>query len=276
MADNLDILRLRVLMSFLKEDETCTVGGIARTLNETKQRISRVIIAMDEDGLIDRSNSRHPVLTQKGMEKDLFYNERINISLDHLIYEGVSIENAKNDAYHWALYNTDETMDIIRKSEERFHIKYELRGQERFNGDVLCQKMEDGDYQLPFIIYREHVQNNSNISMANDGFEHPCVISVRNGVGTVQLKAISISASSGATGKSMRGRIRSLRYFQNNEFIGAENSGNILSFPASALNFVNIGEGAGQILHGTVCLKMLCTVGQVHMPESTAIFTILI
>ena len=39
---------------------------------------------------------------------------------------------------------------------------------------------------------------------------------------------------------------------------------------------LNIGSGVGQILHGSVCLRMQCSVGTKHMPESTAIFTILI
>ena len=38
----------------------------------------------------------------------------------------------------------------------------------------------------------------------------------------------------------------------------------------------NRGSGTDQILHGSVCLKMKCSVGFMHMPESTAIFTVLI
>ena len=38
----------------------------------------------------------------------------------------------------------------------------------------------------------------------------------------------------------------------------------------------NRGSGVDQILHGSVCLKMKCSVGLMHMPESTAIFTVLI
>lgn len=277
MPHSPEILRLRVLLTFLKEDaETCTVVGIARTLNETKQTISRIIIALEKEGLVDRSDNRHPVLTDAGKRTALMYEERINISLNHLMYEGVNIENAKNDAYRWALYNTDETMSVIRSAEEQYRVKYALREQMHFGGSVLCKKMKDGDYRFPFIIYREHVQNGSNISMANAGFEHPCTLSVRNGAGVIQMKAIEMSANSAMTGKLMRGRIKSMKYFDSGSFIGADQSGNVLSFPASALSFVNIGEGTNQVLHGTVCLKMQCSVGVVHMPESTAIFTILI
>ena len=277
MPNSPDILRLRVLLAFLKEDdETCTVVGVARTLNETKQTISRIIISLEKEGLMDRTDQRHPVLTVKGKQVALRYEERISISLNHLMYEGVNIENAKSDAYRWALYNTDETMEVIRSAEEQYRVKYELRDRFRFSGTELCNKLKDGDYRFPFIIYREHVKNGSNLSMSNAGFEHPCTLSVQDGIGTIQLKALEITANSAMTGKLMQGRIKSLKYFDSGNFVGADKNASIFSFPASALSFANIGEGVNQILHGIVCLKMQCSVGPVHMPESTAIFTILI
>lgn len=190
MSKSSDILRLRVLLVFLREDaDICTVMGIARTLNETKQTISRIIISLEKEGLINRNNQRHPFLTDVGRQTALMYEERIGISLNHLIYEGVSIESAKSDAFRWALYNTDETMEVIRSAEEQYRVKCELRTQSNFNGTELCKKLKDGDYRFPFIIYREHVHNGNNISMSNSGFEHPCVLSVRSGEGTIQLKS---------------------------------------------------------------------------------------
>ena len=37
-----------------------------------------------------------------------------------------------------------------------------------------------------------------------------------------------------------------------------------------------MGKGRDTLLHGSVCLKMQCSVGDMHMPESTAIFTMFI
>lgn len=36
--------------------------------------------------------------------------------------------------------------------------------------------------------------------MGNEGFEHPCVLHVENGVGMIQLRAVAISANSGLNG----------------------------------------------------------------------------
>lgn len=276
LSEEMEILRLRILLSFLKEDETCTVMGISRTLGETKQTVSRIIIGLEKEGLADRSNLRHPVLTQKGREAALRYSERINISLNHLMYEGVNVESAKSDAYRWALYNTEDTMEVIRSCEKKNRAKYDLRDEKRFTGAMLCKKLQDGEYQLPFIIYREHVHNGTNVSMANRGFEHPCVLTVKNSIGTIHLRAIKLQELSPSTGKLIVGSVETLKYLENGNFIGAERSGDVFSLPISAVNFINIGEGIGQVLHGTLTLRMQCNVGQKHMPESAAIFTILI
>jgi Mn-dependent DtxR family transcriptional regulator len=276
MAESPGTLRLRVLLCFLQKDKVCNVMGISRTLKEPKQTISRTLIALEKDGLIDRSNLRNPILTEKGQVRASYYAERMEVMLNHLLYEGVDINSARQDALQWALYSSDKAMETIRATEERYRVKYELRNQKQFSGRQLCRLLKDGVYQFPFLIYREHVKNGTNISMANEGFEHPCTLYVDGGEGLIQLRALSISAKSGSDGNVMSGRAQSMQYFDSGRFIDSEINGNVFSFPADVLNFVNMGNGVGQILHGSCPVKIECSVGLIHMPESTAIFTILI
>lgn len=276
MTESPGILRLRVLLCFLQKDDACTVMGISRTLKESKQNISRSMIALEKDGLLDRSDPRNPLLTELGLLKAKYYAERIEITLNHLLYEGVDIESARRDAFLWALYCSDKTMEAIKATEERYRVKYELREQKQFSGKKLCKLLKNGIYQFPFLIYRENVKRGTNISMANEGFEHPCTLYVNDGEGWIQLRAQPISAKSASSGKLLRGRAQSMQYFDSGRFIDAEINGNVFSFPADVLNFVNMGSGVGQILHGSCPVKMECSVGLIHMPESTAIFTILI
>ncbi len=277
MPDSPDILRLRVLLYLLREDEkNCTVMEITRTLGEKHYTVSRTIASLEKDGLISRKIPRRPRLTEAGSIQAMHYAERISITMSHLLYEGVNVESAKSDAYSWALYNTEETMEVIRSAAEKYKVKYELREQRQFSGAELCKKLKNGEYRFPFIIYRESTKNGSNISMANEGFEHPCILSIKDGMGTMQLKAVDVTANSAATGESMNGHIKSMKYFDNGSYINADQNGNVLSFPASVLSFRNIGEGMEQILHGMVCLRMQCTAGIAHMPEAEAIFTVLI
>ena len=83
------------------------------------------------------------------------------------------MESAKNESYFWALYNAEDTMNVIRSADEKCRIKYELRDKRQFSGSLLCRNMKDGEYKFPFIIYREYAKNGDSRSMANDGFEHP-------------------------------------------------------------------------------------------------------
>lgn len=93
--------------------------------------------------------------------------------------------------------------------------------------------------------------------MANSGFEHPCELVVRDGVGMIHMRARTMSANSRKSGMLMQGKVQTVKYNYNNSFIDAEKNGDAICFPAE-------------------CLKMKCSVGIIHMPESVAIFTILI
>lgn len=279
MSDSADILRLRVLLAFYQmEDDSSIVMNISRMLGEEHYVISRVINSLEKDALIKRISPRKPVLTDKGLSEAERYSKRMELTLNHLLYEGVSIENARNDAYRWALNNTDETMAVIANAEEKYRVKYELRECNKFNGRDLCKCMNDGVYKFPFIIYREQIGRNhrTNISMANEGFEHPCELVISNGTGKIYLKALTVSANSKKSGTLMQGKVQTVKYYQNNAFVETERNGDTICFPAECLEFLNIGSGVDQILHGSVCLKMKCSAGVIHMPESIAIFTVFI
>lgn len=50
----------------------------------------------------------------------------------------------------------------------------------------------------------------------------------------------------------------------------------VFAFPVNAMQFVNCGMGVGQFLNGTLKMKMKCSVGPLHMPESVTLFTLTI
>ena len=273
MSESLAILKMRVLICFLNENaRICTVTGLATMFGEGKQKMHRIFATLEKEGLLNRSNPRSPVLTELGREKAHYYENRINIVLNHLLYEGLDMDNAEHDAYAWALFSSDKGMEIIKSSEQRYRAKYELRKREQFDGTELCKHLHDGEYRLPFLIYKEHMTDGNNLSMSNSGFEHPCILTVTNGEGTIQLRPKEIWARSQMTGQEMIGRVRMLMYWDGMTFKNAETVNGMLTFPASTLSFLNIGSGMEQILHGSVCLKMQCSVGTNHMPEATAIF----
>lgn len=276
MLGSADMIKLRTLLCFVNEEKECSVTNIARTLGVEKYLISRALVSLEKEGLVNRSNPRMPMLTKEGQEKAEFYASRVKVTTNHLIYEGVNIKDAREDALIWALYGSEEALKVFYSSADIYQIKYDMRNQKSFSGEVLCKKMEDGIYEVPFLFYREHIRDNNNLSMANMGFHQPCILHVQNGKGTIQLHIREVLKKSMQSGNIQSGHVKNFKYYHDGYATNAEINGNILSFSAAALNFINIGTGVGQILHGSVCVEMECTVGNVHMPRSKAIFTIMI
>lgn len=271
-----NLLIIKILMQFYV-DKDATVTKIAQTLGEQKYTVSRAINAMEEEGLINKKNTRHPVLTAYGRREAKKYTERVDTIQSHLIYEGLDPNVASRDSFYWGVYGSVETIEMIDKMSVRYRIRHEFRDKKMFTGRDLCKYLEDGSYVFPFLIYRELVKNGTNISMANAGFEHPCTIEVKDGKGQIFLHAIEMKARSQTTKKSMKGFVEDVKYFDSGNFFLARKQSTIISFPIDSMQFQTIGNyGEQQILHGSICLKMTCTVGTEHMPESTAFFTLLI
>ena len=64
-----DILKLRVLLSFLNEDpKTCTVTGLAGVLGEGKQKVSRIFMALERHE--DAADLLLPLAEHTGKARD--------------------------------------------------------------------------------------------------------------------------------------------------------------------------------------------------------------
>ena len=171
---------------------------------------------------------------------------------------------------------SDEFMARLAEQEGRMRLKEIFAGRRDFHGGDICNYLKDGSYYFPFIIYREQIKNHNNLSMANKGFENPCELIVKDHEGLVYLAVRTVSAESMSSGKKMEGRVNKMQYLYDGEFRDGGIDGRYVYFPVTALNFIAMGKGRDTMLHGSVCLKMQCSVGDMHMPESAAIFTMFI
>ena len=78
MTESSDILRLRTLLCFWNDtSKTCSVSNIARILGVEKYMISRILISLEKEGLVDRSVPRKPMLTPAGVEEAKRYADRL-------------------------------------------------------------------------------------------------------------------------------------------------------------------------------------------------------
>lgn len=277
MNPQLSDLKIKMLLCLLRLPAEKRFGTVmCEKFGLPKYEISRAMSALEKDGLVDRTNIRNPVLTPDGEKLATRYSRKFDLAKRHFIYEGVDPAIAERDAIVLALHCSDETFNVIKAMEERFLLKEHFSRIKIFTGEEFCEAVNDGRYLLPFIIYREKVKKQNNVSMANSGFVHPCELAVYDGKGMIGLKACEMKERSRLNGLEMKGKINSLKYFDGTDFVEAYRGGQDFFLPVECLNFKTIGDGQGVVLHGSLCLKMKCSVGEVHMPESTAIFTLLV
>lgn len=278
MSEELNRFQIQLLLYFLNADpKKRTVTDAARYFAKTKVSVTRALDNLEKRNMVQRVEARKTVLTRYGTQVGEKYRQQLEMAQRYMQYQDLTPDQAKENALSMLTAGfSDEFLNRMEEQEERMRIKEIFAGRQGFCGSELCEQLKDRSYFFPFVIYREHIKNGNNISMGNKGFEHPCELIVKDHVGMLYLTVKTVSALSGSSGKRMEGRIQKLQYRMEDAFLDAGKEGRYVYFPASALQFISMGSGRDQVLHGSVCLKMQCSVGALHMPESTAVFTIFI
>ena len=112
--------------------------------------------------------------------------------------------------------------------------------------------------------------------MSNEGFIHPCTLSVTDGRGMILLKAQRVEKYSAMTGRKMSGKIKCLKYFDGSKFCEAQRNGDLISFPASVLEFVNIGSDSAGFSRKCVSENDLLRGDYAHAGEYGNIYTVIL
>ena len=105
-------------------------------------------------------------------------------------------------------------------------------------------------------------------SMAMRGFEETAEIVQEQGKSYLELKMKEMSAHSRASGGTMTGKLDTLKYAHNEVLETARIENNTVRIPMEAFRIHN-WTGIGTM--GTAVVTVTCSVGTVHMPESTAL-----
>ena len=273
-----EISVIRVLLALAdKENAVSRINELARRLETDKSVVSRKITALSEDGLVDKSDISNIKLTGRGRRLAKEILEKMSAVERHLIYEGMDSENARFNALRIVMYCNDAYFEKFSEPmTEIIRIKQLMSDKQTFSGGELAERMRKGNYFFPFVIYREHVKKHGNISMANKGFENPCEIVIGENSAGVILRVKEMEAHSGMTGKLLSGRVMKLAYFDGKDYVNAYNGGMYVTIPLEAFSFENMarGDSFNNVLHGSVELRVQCSVGPVHMPESLCILTL--
>lgn len=105
-------------------------------------------------------------------------------------------------------------------------------------------------------------------SMAMRGFEETAEIVQDKGESYLELKVKDMSAHSRVSGETMVGKLKTLKYEHDEVLETVEIANNIVRIPMEACK-IHKWTGVGTM--GVVPVTVTCSVGLVHMPESTAL-----
>ena len=124
-------------------------------------------------------------------------------------------------------------------------------------------------HPVVFRLYRMNKKpGQSRDSMAMRGFEETAEIVQENGESYLELKVKDMSAHSRVSGETMVGKLKTLKYEHDEVLETVDIVNNIVRIPMEACK-IHKWTGVGTM--GVVPVTVTCSVGLVHMPESTAL-----
>ena len=106
------------------------------------------------------------------------------------------------------------------------------------------------------------------LSMADQGFESLAVLIRRTRGNWLELTIREMRAHSRIDGRMMQGHLSSLKYENDGMLRKAEVKDGKVRIPLEACAFY---QNVRSKIRGSIPVTLACSVGQVHMPESTAL-----
>ena len=132
-------------------------------------------------------------------------------------------------------------------------------------GNPLKEILDYGSHEVFFMVFQ--MRKGNEISMANRGFRKPAVIRRNKRGSWLELEPCEMRAWSPVEGEEMTGYLETLKYEQDGILHLAKKSQGKMRIPLEACQ-IRIMQGGG--ICGHVFVTATCSVGRIHMPESTA------
>ena len=143
------------------------------------------------------------------------------------------------------------------------------RKENELNQEIQNNLQKCERHPVVFRLYRMNKKpGQSRDSMAMRGFEETAEIVQDKGESYLELKVKDMSAHSRVSGETMVGKLKTLKYEHDEVLETADIVNNIVRIPMEACK-IHKWTGVGTM--GVVPVTVTCSVGLVHMPESTAL-----
>jgi Mn-dependent DtxR family transcriptional regulator len=268
-------LKARILINLLHvHPNSYGITHLADVLFVAKSSVSRAVDWFVSSGFVERVQGRKIKLTEAGLTWATKLNQRRDQAKIWLENSGVPQRDAEDDALVVATSFSKSSIDVIERAVCVARLTQKFATRKSVNGTEFCSALQDGEHPFSCTFYRCQYAAGIGIepSMANDGIEQQGTLAIKNGKGSVVLTAKPLDHVSALGGMIVHGSISGMQYFDGRKFKATGKEGNIFRFPAETLTFFVVG--GGRFFQGSTILKMSCSVGANHMPDSEAILTL--
>jgi Mn-dependent DtxR family transcriptional regulator len=274
--NDLSLLRAKLVLHLIGVKKSGGAGSsvtqLSNVIGVAKSTVSRAVSKCIEIGVIERYAGKYIMLTDEGVRIGEELERRcreVKLWLESMSgVPGVT----QDDVLQGALSLPDSTVRIIERNARMRNLHRRVGDRAVLSGKDFCAALGDGKYPVSIMCYRADAARNRKMpSMANDGIENDGELVIKNNSGTLRFRARPVEHISSLGGMPIKGKLATLKYREGPEYKDAQKRGDTYCFPASAMNFVCV---SGRVMQGDVVLKMACSAGTKHMPESESVMEV--
>ena len=254
------------------EEKDCTITKMAKMFSVSKSTVSRNIDYFIAQGVIFAGSM---VLTAYGKRLAESYSSEVElfrqwVSQTICIDDREVLENAMEMAVHLSESMKKQLLQKIKRN--KIFEKLNHRGNIAFS--EFSGYMEDGEYPISFVIYREQYDKGKNFSMADRGFAHPAILRIQGGTGVIGLQAVTMERRNLMEGLILKGKLMKLEYEDKDGFSPAAKEEDFYYFPADVLDYTFHKEE--NLLIGNCRMQLCAPLANKNLHVRKAVFSMVI
>ncbi len=265
-----------LLYLYEKEAEACTVTQIGRHFQVTKSTISRNVDDLIEQGLINDSPERLLRLSPNGMRLAQEYAREVE---DFGLWiersaAGTDARKIKENAMVMSLNLEPEIKKQILSKIRLNYIFFKDFPNGPLHFEDFAQILEDGEYPVSFVIFRENYKKDKHFSMSDEAFRHPASLKMKKGEGTIELQAVTIERRNMLGYLIQRGKLMNMDFEGDDGFEPAVKDGDFYMFPANVLEYTF--HEKERMLVGSCRVRFYAPLANKKVHVRSAVFSIIL
>ena len=257
--ENLTMLQIQYLIELNKlEKKKGAVRMIASKCGVNHSQVSRFFKKCMEEGELTENLD----FTEKGIRKLDWHRKMIRDVRDYLERNGIT--EGTEEVLGGMIENIDYAhLEKLVKSDRRTKPGTQMYKHEDIITDI-TDILEYGNYEVAITILQH---DGAKRSMADRGFEPVAMLRYNKRTACLELTIREMDAVSRVNGEDMFGHLATLKYLHQGIYRYADIKNGKVRIPLDACYYQNFDNG---VLRGNVMITVTCSVGNEHMPESTA------